>query len=124
MKPNKYNPKAREAHARSLIDFGSTILKSSFIVLLVLPITAIVNAIFQNNSEKKNADFSLTDALSSVPEGTSFALLLFVTLALVLGLSLLFHGFKLLHDMESEYVEHQKSNNTDTNVRQNQKKPH
>lgn len=49
MKINDYNPKAREAFGKTLVDLGSAIHKSIVLLITVVPITIIFKSFWSND---------------------------------------------------------------------------
>lgn len=99
MKADKYNPKATEAYAKSLIDFGMAILKGVYLVILVLPISGIFNIFLkpQNSNER----VSIIDSLDFISTQDYWVLLVILSLAIIVGLNSRRNGIRLLHKLEN-----------------------
>jgi len=93
MKPEDYNPKAREAFAKSLIDVGVGIFKSIMVLIVIAPITFIFKAALEGKS-----DLPIFNGISD-PLFNIFIVLLIIGFAL--GYYFRREGLRHLHELES-----------------------
>lgn len=98
MKPNQYNPKAREAFAKSLIDIGVAIFKSIMLLFTVVPLAAIFKSAFDG----KATSISLFKIMGSLTSTTQWIILVLLCVAFLLGHYLRKEGLRHLHDIEEE----------------------
>jgi hypothetical protein len=98
MKPDQYNPKAREAFAKSLIDIGVAIFKSIMLLFTVVPLAAIFKSAFDG----KAASISLLKIMGSLTSTTQWIILALLFVAFLLGHYLRKEGLRHLHDIEKE----------------------
>jgi len=94
MKPEDYNPKAREAFAKSLIDVGVGIFKSIMALIVIAPITFI----FRATLEGKN-DLPTFNGISPDPLFNIFIVLVIIGFAL--GYYFRREGLRHLHELEN-----------------------
>jgi ABC-type long-subunit fatty acid transport system fused permease/ATPase subunit len=93
MKPEDYNPKAREAFAKSLIDIGVAIFKGIMILIIISPISFL----FKLASEGKE-DLSILNNISD-PLFNSFIVLMIIGFGL--GYYFRREGLRHLHELEN-----------------------
>ena len=96
MNPNDYNPKAREAFAKSLIDIGVSIFKGIILLLTVAPLVAIFKGAL---NETKNISF--LDIINNLTPSTQWLIILLLALAFGSGHFFRKQGLKHLHQMEN-----------------------
>jgi predicted small integral membrane protein len=95
MNPNNYNPIAREAFARSLIDIGVAIFKGVILLLTIAPLAAIFRSAF--DTEEKISFLSIVDNLTL---GTQWLFISLLGGAFILGYFFRKEGLRHLHEME------------------------
>jgi hypothetical protein len=96
MEPKNYNPKAKEAFGKNLINLGSGLFKSVYLVIMVVPIYYIVQ-----NSLKGNKVLSLFDVLEGMSQNIFVQLLVLMIASFLFGLWLRAEGLYLIHDIEN-----------------------
>ena len=97
MKLEEYNPKAREAFAKSLIDIGVAIFKSIMLLVTVVPASVVVKAIL--DGKKLNVSLlSISQALSS---GTVLVFSSFALVGILVGYYFRKEGLRHLHELEN-----------------------
>ncbi len=99
----RFNDKAKEAMAKSLIDTGSAIAKGIFITLFVLPLSFMIKNAFEGKSNQ-----GYGDALLILPD--SFPIILGIGFAV--GISFRNSGLNLLHEVGMKDSE--ENNNTNS----------
>lgn len=91
LKPDSYNPKAREAFAKSLIDIGVSIFKGIMLLFTVVPLAAVLKSALDEN-DSATSIFSIINSLT------------IATQALILGLIVI--GFVAAHFFRKEGLRH------------------
>lgn len=97
MKPEEYNPKAREAFGNSLITIGVAIFKGIILLVTVVPLTAILKSVFDGSGDA----ISLFDQLATLSVGTKVLISGLLIGAFCMGHYFRKAGLKHLHEMES-----------------------
>ncbi len=97
MNPNNYNPNAREAFARSLIDIGVAIFKGIVLLLTIAPLAAIFRSAF--DTEKK---VSFLNMVGNLTPGTQWLFICLLGGAFILGHFFRKEGLRHLHEMEDK----------------------
>ena len=95
MKPEDYNPKAREAFAKSLIDAGVAIFRSVLLLFILLPVTYIVKAGLDGKS------MSFDEVLNIISAEMFFIVVALIIFGIWIGVRLRDEGVRHLHDMEN-----------------------
>ena len=103
MKAETLNPKARETHAKTQIDMGSSLFKASFVAMFAIPITMIVKAGIDGSA----GNIVPQDVLGSMSSATFLTLLSFFSTSIVMGALFRQNGLKALHDLESQVTREQ-----------------
>jgi hypothetical protein len=98
MKPDDYNPKAREAFGKTLIDISVAIFKGVILLVTVVPLTSILQVALSGNK----VPVSLFDMIDSLSTGTKWTFFLLLVVAFVAGLSLRKEGLRHIHELENE----------------------
>ena len=96
MKPDKYNPKAREAFGKSLIDIGVAIFKGIILLVTVVPITVIAKSAFEGTS----TSISVFEILGSMSNETLWSLMGLILVAFFGGHYLRKEGLRHIHELE------------------------
>jgi hypothetical protein len=97
MKPEDYNPKAREAFGKSLIDIGVAIFKGIILLFTVVPLAAILQIAINGNKKP----VSLFDMLSSLSPATQWTFVGFLALAFIAGFVFRREGLRHIHELEN-----------------------
>ena len=98
MKPEKLNPKAREAFAKTLIDVGVSVFKGIILLLTVIPIAAIFKSAFDGVS----IEISLIKIIGSMTISTYITLLALLIIAFFIGNLFRKEGLRHLHEIEND----------------------
>lgn len=98
MKPEKLNPKAREAFAKTLIDVGVSVFKGIILLLTVIPIAAIFKSAFDGVS----IEVSLIKIIGSMTISTYITLLALLITAFFIGHLFRKEGLRHLHEIEND----------------------
>lgn len=98
MKPEKLNPKAREAFAKTLIDVGVSVFKGIILLLTVIPIAAIFKSAFDGVS----IEISLIKIIGSMTISTYITLLALLIIAFFIGHLFRKEGLRHLHEIEND----------------------
>lgn len=98
MKPNQYNPTAREAFGRSLIDIGVAIFKNLMLVFTVIPLAALLKAALGGDE----TDGSVIHGLLSLSGGSQVLILGFIIASFVIGHIFRKEGLRHLHELEQD----------------------
>ena len=106
MKPDEYNPKAREAFGKSLIDIGVTIFKGVILLLTVVPITVIAKSVFEGTGRY----ISVFEILGSISNVTLLSLMVLILFAFFAGHYLRKEGLRHIHELEIEKPKTKRSN--------------
>ncbi len=93
MNPKNYNPKAREAFAKSLIDIGVGIFKSIMTLVIIVPITFILKGALEGKK-----DFY---ALSNVSDPLFNSFIALMVIGFCLGYYFRREGLRHLHELEN-----------------------
>ncbi|MCE9686661.1 hypothetical protein LZP73_10630 [Shewanella sp. AS16] len=96
MKPNNYNPKAKEAFGRSLIDIGVAIFKGLMLLFTVAPASIIVKDVFEDGTSK----ISLYEALANMSTPTYYMFLGIILIGFLIGHVFRKEGLRYLHEAE------------------------
>lgn len=97
MKPEEYNPKAREAFGKSLIDIGVGIFKGIMLLFTVAPLTFMLNGAVDGS----NKGISLVDLLSFMSTPTYLAFLGVLAGAFLFGHYFRKEGLRHIHEIEN-----------------------
>ena len=97
MKPEDYNPKAREAFAKSLIDIGAAIFKSLMLLITVVPVSLVVKAALDG----KDLNVSFLGMWQSFSNGTALAIGSFILIGILVGYYFRKEGLRHLHELEN-----------------------
>lgn len=95
MEPEQYNPKAREAFGRSLIEIGVAISKGLILLFTVVPMAAIIKSIFDGSKS-----ISLVSVTSSLSVDTQAVILFFIIVSFIAGHFFRKEGLRHLHELE------------------------
>lgn len=98
MKPEQYNPKAREAFARSEIDVGVGLFKGIFLLFTVAPMTYLLKGAVDGTYKA----ISLGELLSFIGSPAYFLFLAWLALAYYLAHWCRKDGLRRLHEMEQD----------------------
>ena len=96
MKPEKYNPKAREAFGRSLIDIGVSIFKAIMLLVTAVPLAAITKGVFSSHGQ----EVSVWEALNSVTPGTQVLIFALLIVSFLIGHYFRKEGLRHIHETE------------------------
>ena len=99
MKPEQYNPKAREAFGKSLIDIGVAIFKGIFILFTVAPLTFILKGV----ADGTNKQISLSQLFGFMASTTYGFFLGVLVAALFLAMYFRKEGLRHIHEMENQH---------------------
>lgn|GEM_PF-2988500 len=97
MKPDNYNPKAREAFARSLIELGVSVFKAVILLVTALPLTLVVKGVFDGGLQQ----ISVFDLIGSLSMTTKVIILSLLIASFVLGHLFRKEGLRHLHELEN-----------------------
>lgn len=95
VKPEDYNPVAREAFGRSLIDIGVSIFKGVVLLLTVVPLAAIFKSAFDRGEE-----VSFLAIVNNLSPGTQWLFIGLLGVAFVSGYVFRKEGLRHLHELE------------------------
>lgn len=98
MKPDNYNPKAREAFARSLIEIGVSIFKAVILLVTALPLTFIVKGLFSGDLQQ----VSLLELIDSLSTTTKLSIIGLRIASFIFAHFLRKEGLRHLHELESD----------------------
>jgi hypothetical protein len=98
MKPDNYNPKAREVFGKSLIDIGVAIFKSIILLITVAPLAAIMQSGFKGEKES----ISIFEIWLSLSSGTQWTFVIFLILSFIAGALFRQEGLRHIHELENE----------------------
>lgn len=98
MKPEQYNPKAREAFGKSLIDIGVAIFKSIILLITVVPISVIFKGAIEGNESKS----SVFEILNSISDTTLISIVILVFAAFLIGHYFRKKGLRHIHETEEK----------------------
>ncbi|MFB2684796.1 hypothetical protein ACRN9O_22005 [Shewanella oncorhynchi] len=110
MKPSDYNPKAKEAFGRTLIDIGVAIFKGLMLLFTVAPASIIIKDIFEGGTSR----ISLYEALAAMSNSTYYMFLGIILIGFLIGHFFRKEGLRYLHEVE-EYEK--KNSNSKSNMR-------
>ena len=96
MKVCEYNAKAREAFGKSLVDIGVAIYKGLIVLFTVVPITVILKASLENETQ----NISIFTPFERMSSATYFTLIVFLITAFVAGHLFRSEGLKHIHESE------------------------
>ncbi|MET0027739.1 MAG: hypothetical protein ABW101_08885 [Candidatus Thiodiazotropha sp.] len=96
MKISEYNPKAREAFGKTLVDVGVAIYKGLIILFTVVPITVILKASLENETQ----NVSIFTPFERMSSATYLTLIIFLIAAFVAGHLFRSAGLKHIHESE------------------------
>ena len=96
MKPERYNPKAKEAYAKSLIDTGVAAFKGVVLLATLTPVTFIAKAGLDGKIS------SVNDLPNSISFGMLCVVVAFLGIGLLFGAFLRDRGVRVLHEMEKK----------------------
>lgn len=99
MKPDQYNPKAREAFARSLIDIGAAVFKGIILLVTVVPLTAILKSALDG----PGSEVSLFEIIGSLSTKTQVAIFGMMSVGLFVGHVFRKEGLRHLHEIEEKH---------------------
>ena len=99
MKPEEYNPKAREAFGKSLIDIGVGIFKGIMLLFTIAPLTFMLKGAADGSSK----GISLVDLFSFMSTPTYLAFLSVLAGAFVLGHYFRKEGLRHIHEIENSF---------------------
>lgn len=97
MKPEKYNPKAREAFGKSLIDIGVGIFKGIMLLFTVAPLTFMLKGAVDGSSK----GISLVDLFAFMSTPTYLVFLTVLAGAFLLGHYFRMEGLRHIHEIEN-----------------------
>jgi len=97
MKPDNYNPMAREAFAKSLIDIGVTIFKGIILLFTVVPLVLIFKSVFDGAA----TNVSFLDVYISLSPVTRIVFLVLLGVSGVAGHLFRKEGLRHLHEIEN-----------------------
>ena len=97
VKPDNYNPKAREAFGRSLIELGVSVFKAVILLVTALPLTLIVKGIFDGGLQQ----VSIFDLIDSLSTATKLSILALLMASFFLGHAFRKEGLRHLHELEN-----------------------
>jgi len=97
MKPEEYNPKAREAFGKSLIDVGVGIFKGIMLLFTIAPMTFLLKGAFDGTG--KNASFA--DIWNFMRSPSYFVFLVLLVVAFVFGHYFRKEGLRHIHEIEN-----------------------
>ncbi len=97
MKTHEYNPKAREAFGKSLIDVSTAIFKAMILLFTVVPLAFVVKNIIENNEKQ----FSIISSLQSLNNDTFIVILVFYVISFFAAHLLRNEGLKQIHESEN-----------------------
>lgn len=95
MKPEQYNPRAKEAFAKSLIDIGVTVFKSIILLITVVPLAALIKGTIGGAKE-----ISVFQILGSLSHTTLSAISVLLAVGFFVGHYLRKEGLRHLHELE------------------------
>jgi hypothetical protein len=96
MKISEYNPKAREAFGKSLVDVGVAIYKGLIVLFTVVPITVILKA----SLESETNNVSIFTPFERVSSAAYLTLIVFLIAEFVAGHLFRSEGLKHIHESE------------------------
>jgi hypothetical protein len=103
MRPDQYNPKAREAFGKSLINIGDNIFKSLMLLFTIAPLTFILKV-----AAERNQQISLGELFVFLSPESYLAFLTLMTIAFLLALYFRKEGLGHLHALEDPSYKYQK----------------
>jgi hypothetical protein len=96
MKPDDYNPMAREAFGRTLIDVGVSIFKSIVLLFTVVPLAAVLEIIFRDQAGLS----SIFDIIDSLSGSTQLLIIGLLIIGFCAGHWFRKEGLRHLHEIE------------------------
>lgn len=97
MKPNEYNPKAREAFGKSLIDIGVAIFKGIMLLFTVVPLSFLLKGALEGSDPQE----PMSSLLHFMGSAAYFFFLGVLVLAFLLGYYFRKEGLRHLHEAEN-----------------------
>jgi hypothetical protein len=97
MKLDEYNPKAREAFGKTLVDIGVSIFKGIILLFTVIPVSLILKGALENGSKQ----ISVLQIFKSMSGDTYLLLILFLGVSFFLGGKLRELGLRHIHESEN-----------------------
>ncbi|EIU6783812.1 TPA: hypothetical protein ACVOYQ_004702 [Vibrio alginolyticus] len=97
MKVENYNPKAREAFGKTLVDISVSIFKGLMLLITIVPLGFIAKA----TVEKGNEPLSFIEFVSSMSSDTYFMFSGLLIISFVLGHYLRKEGLRHIHESEN-----------------------
>lgn len=104
MKPEEYNPKAREAFGQLLIDIGVSIFKAIMLFMTVVPLAALAKGVFLPHEQ----NVSVWEALVSISPGTQALIFALLIGSFWLGYYFWKEGLRHIHELENQNQENNK----------------
>lgn len=98
MKPEELNPKAREAFGKSLIDIGVAIFKALMLLITVVPLAALLKAMFV----EPTTTISWGSILAPFSGLSGLLIIIFLGASFLLGAHLRQEGIRHIHEIEEE----------------------
>ncbi len=96
MKISEYNPKAREAFGKSLVDIGVAIFKSLIVLFTVAPITVLLKAGLENGENQ----ISIISLFTRMSDATYLTLIGFIAFSFFAGHFFRKEGLRHIHEAE------------------------
>tara|TARA_R110002096_G_C14590172_1_gene721926 strand:+ start:1532 stop:1834 length:303 start_codon:yes stop_codon:yes gene_type:complete len=96
MEIDDYNPKAREAFGKSLVDIGVSIYKGIIILFTIVPITVILKTTLSNNPK----DTNLIMIFGNMSVSNYVTLIVFLIAAFLAAHFFRSEGLKHIHESE------------------------
>jgi hypothetical protein len=97
LKPEEYNPKAREAFGKSLIDIGVSIFKGIMLLFTIVPLTFMLKVAVDGSSKS----ISFIDLFSFMSTSTYLIFLAVLFCAFFLGYYFRKEGLRHIHEIEN-----------------------
>ncbi len=98
MKPEQYNPKAREAFGKTLIDIGVSIIKGIFLLLTVVPLGFIIKGV----TDESSVSISLTGFMTFLSSPVYLVFLVLLGGGFILGNHFRKEGLRHIHEIENQ----------------------
>lgn len=98
MKPEQYNPKAREAFGKSLIDVGVGIFKGIMLLFTVAPMAFLL----KGGVDGTNKNISIPELFAFMGSPSYLGFLGFLVLAFVVGHYFRKEGLRHIHEIENQ----------------------
>lgn len=97
MKPESYNPKARQKFGETLVEIGVSIFKGIMLLFTIAPLTFMLS----NVSAKGQIETSVTDLFKFMSSTTYLLFLLLLSFAFVAGYYFRQEGLRHIHESEN-----------------------